>query len=83
MLQYVRHFNYYWVAAYTNVSQTFSLNNFYLCNVHFLIYILFTHQQMYFLFNLEKFKFIIKYTLLSLLHVSVFDHPQGACTEPG
>jgi hypothetical protein len=26
------------------------------------LYILFTHQQMYFLLNLEKFKFILKYT---------------------
>ena len=24
-----------------------------------------------------------KYTQLSLLHVSVYDHHQGACTEPG
>jgi len=37
---------------------------------------------MHFLLNLEKFKFILKYTYLSLLHVSVFEHPQGACTDP-
>ena len=28
-------------------------------------------------------KFTLKYTEISLLHVSVFDHHQGACTEPG
>jgi len=30
---------------------------FYCCTVHYGIYILFTHQQMHFLLNLEKFKF--------------------------
>ena len=35
------------------------------------------------LLNLEKFNFTLEYTQLSLLHVSVFDHPQGPCTEPG
>jgi len=33
---------------------------------------------MHSLLNLEKFEFILKYTYLSLLRVSVFDHPQGA-----
>ena len=28
-------------------------------------------------------KFTLKHTKISLLHVSVFDHHQGACTEPG
>ena len=31
--------------------------NFYCCTVQYGIYILFTHQQMHFLLNLEKFKF--------------------------
>jgi len=44
---------------------------------------LFIHQQLHFLLNLETFKFTLEYTWLSPLHVSVFDHPQGACTEPG
>jgi ribosomal protein S26 len=30
---------------------------FYSCAVHYGIYILYTHQQMHFLLNLEKFKF--------------------------
>ena len=35
--------------------------------------------------NLAKvvLKFILKYTQILLLHVSVSDHHQGACTEPG
>jgi len=36
--------------------------NFYRCTVHYEIYILFTHQQMHFLLNLEMFKFILEYT---------------------
>ena len=37
-------------------------NSFYCCTVHYGIYILFTHQQIHFLLNLEKFKFIWKHT---------------------
>ena len=59
-----------------------ALVNFYRCSVNYWVYILFTYQQMHFLLNLEKFKFTLKYTYSSLLHVSVFGHPQGACTEP-
>ena len=33
------------------------LGHFYCCAMHYGIYILFTHQQMHFLLNLEKFKF--------------------------
>ena len=33
-------------------------SNFYCCTVNYGIYILFSHQQMRFLLNLEKFKFI-------------------------
>ena len=36
--------------------------NFHCCTVHYGIYILFIHQQMHFLLNLEKFKFTWKYT---------------------
>jgi len=36
--------------------------NYYRCTVHYWIYILFTHQKMHFLLNLERFKFILKYT---------------------
>ena len=34
---------------------------FYRCTLHYCIYILFTHQQMHFLLNFEKLKFILKY----------------------
>jgi hypothetical protein len=44
---------------------------------------LFTHQQMHYLLNLKGLKFTLEFTQISLLHVSVFDHHQGACTEPG
>ena len=46
-------------------------------------YILFTHQQMHFLLNLEKFKIYIKIHINIAPTCSGFDHPQGACTEPG
>ena len=41
------------------------------CIVHWPTYAL--------LLNLEKFKIYIKRHKISLLHVSVFDHPRGAC----
>ena len=37
-------------------------HKFYCCTVHYGIYIFFTHQQMHFLLNLEKFTFTWKYT---------------------
>ena len=59
------------------------IDNFYCCTVHYEIYMLFINQKLHFLLNLETFKFTLEYTQLSLLHVLVLDHPQGACTEPG
>jgi len=42
----------------------------------------FTHQQMHYLL-VKSFKFTLKYTIISLLHVSVFnDHHQGALSVP-
>ena len=41
----------------------------------------FTHQQMHYLLNLEKFKIYIK--IHTHICVSVYDHYQEACTEPG
>ena len=38
----------------------------------------FTHQQMHFFILKNTLKFTLKYTYISLLHVSVFDHHQGA-----
>ena len=31
----------------------------------------------------KSLKFTLKYTQISLIHVSVYDHHQGACTVPG
>jgi hypothetical protein len=39
--------------------------------------ILFTHQQMHYLLNLEGLNFTLEFTWTSLLHVSVFVHHQG------
>ena len=57
--------------------------NFYRRTVHYGIYTLFTQKQMHFYSTWKSLKFTLKYTSISLLHVSVFGHPQGACTEPG
>jgi len=43
----------------------------------------FTNQQMHFFILKHTIKFTLKYTKISLLHISVFEHHQGACTEPG
>jgi len=64
----------------TNMSNTTSFWDF---KHVYDLYIFHSPTNALFLLNLEKFKFAWKYTQLSLLPVSVFDHPQGACTEPG
>ena len=53
--------------------------NFYLCTVHFEIYVVHTPTNAVFINLVKSFKFTLKYTIMSLLHVSVFnDHHQGA-----
>jgi hypothetical protein len=49
-----------------------------------ILYRYFAHQQMHYLLTwLKSFKFTLKYTLISLLRVSVFnDHHQGALSVP-
>jgi len=56
--------------------------NVYRCTVHFKIYVGDTLSALF--INLVKsFKFTLKYTIILLLHVSVFsDHHQGALTVP-
>ena len=56
---------------------------FYRCTVHFEIYVVHSPTKALFINLLESFKFTLKYTIISLLHVSVFnDHHQGALSLP-
>ena len=53
--------------------------NFYCCTVHFEIYVVYTPTNALFINLVKSYKFTLKYTTVSLLHVSVFnDHHQGA-----
>ena len=38
---------------------------------------------MHYLLNLENFKIYIKIHTIMAPNISVYDHHQGACTEPG
>jgi hypothetical protein len=42
-----------------------------------------SHSPTNALFIKLGFKFTLEFAQISLLHVSVYDHHQGACTEPG
>jgi len=56
---------------------------FYRCNVHFEIYVVPSPTNALFIKSVKSFKFTLKYTIISLLHVSVFnDHHQGALSVP-
>jgi hypothetical protein len=59
-----------------------SNNAFILCTLKRILKLV-IQQQMHYLLHLERFNFTQEITYRSLLHVSVFDHPQGACMEPG
>jgi len=60
---------------------TFSV--FYRCTVHFAIYLVHTPTNALFINLVKSFKFTLKYTIISLLHVSVFNgHHQGALSVP-
>ena len=57
--------------------------NFYRCTVHFEIYVVQSPRNAPFINLVKSFKFTLKYTITSLLHVSVFnDHHQVALSVP-
>ena len=57
--------------------------NVYLFTVSFEIYVLHTPTKSLFINLVKSFKFTLKYTIISLLHVSVFnDHHQRALSVP-
>ena len=56
---------------------------FYRCTVHFEIYVFHSPTNAILIKLVKSFKFTLKYTIISLLHVSVFnDHHQGALSVP-
>ena len=66
-----------------NLKLRSSINTFYRCTVHFEIYVVHTPTNALIINLVKSFKFTLKYTLISLLHVSVFkDHHQGALSVP-
>jgi len=53
--------------------------SFHRCDVHFEFCVVPTQTNALFINLVRSFKFTLKYTIISLLHVSVFnDHRQGA-----
>ena len=53
------------------------------CAVHFEIYAVHSPTNALFINSVKIFKFTLKYPIISLLHVSVFnDHHQGALAVP-
>ena len=57
--------------------------NFYRCNVHFEIYAVHTPTNALFINFVKSLKFTLKYTIISLLHVSVFnDHIKNSSLTP-
>jgi len=60
-----------------------SANFFYRCTVRSEIYIVHSPTNALFINLVKSFKFTLKYTIISLLHVSVFnDHHQEALSVP-
>ena len=68
--------NLYWISRYSvSIITTYFHIFFYDCTVHFEIYVLHTTTNALFINLVNSFKFTLKYTVISLLHVSVFnDH---------
>jgi hypothetical protein len=57
-----------------NFQLVMFLNHFlYRCNVHFEIYVVHSSKIALFINLAKSFKFTLKYTIISLLHVSVFN----------
>jgi len=65
------------------IFSNIDMYHFYLCTAHFEIYIVQSTKNALFINLVKSFKFTLKYTIISLLHVSVFyDHHQGALSVP-
>ena len=63
--------------TYCNLKQTTFLI-FYPCTVHFELYAVHSSTNALFINLVKNFKFTLKYTIISLLHISIFnDHHQG------
>jgi len=59
------------------------VNNFYLCTVHFEIYVVQSPTNALFINMVKSFKFTLKYTIISFIRVSIFnDHHQKALSVP-
>jgi len=55
----------------------------YRCTVHFQSYVVHSPTNALFINSVKSLKFALKYTIISLLHVSVFnDNHQGALSVP-
>ena len=55
----------------------------YRCTVHFEIYVVHSPTNVLFINLVKIIKFTLKYIIISLIHVSVFnDHHQGALSVP-
>ena len=59
-----------------------NLSNFCHCTVHSKIYVVHIPTDALFIKLGKVLKSTLKYVLMSLLHVSAYDHHQGACTIP-
>jgi hypothetical protein len=55
----------------------------YCCTVHSEIHIVHSPTNALFIKLGKVYDFTLEFTQISLLHVSVFDHHQGACTDDG
>jgi len=59
------------------------LSCFYRCIVYFEIYVVYSPTNALFIHLVKSFKFTLKYTIILLLQVLVFnDHHQGALSVP-
>ena len=66
-----------------NFVEVNSNHFFYCCTVHFKMHVVHTPTNALFINLVKSFKFTLKYTIISLLHVSVFnDHHLGALSVP-
>ena len=71
------------ILKFANHGQACNSSFFYRCTVHFEIYAVHTPTNALFIKLVKSFKFTLKYTIISLLHVSVSnDHHQGSLSVP-
>jgi len=78
-VKFQKGYSLFWIHKTNFFIKLLKLTFFHLCTAHSEICVVHSPTNALFI----KLGKVLKFTLISLLHISIYDHHQGACTAPG